>query len=263
MPPCGMGLVRISRMRLPPSNCSWNVSCATASFMQPVGDELVDVAGAEVAALGAGAQDAGRAARRPGRARAAGSSSSRNCRFQQISRMSLSNTLEPVPHLVERGLQQVAVVLQRLGGIVEQRSADWLPASRRRSSSDSTSRDEAAPMALASRCSVKRSSWMSASASGADRRVAACGILGERALGALGAEIAGHRVLQVAGRDGRAPQPERRRDIGGRGRSSSTNTCACRRSIGSGAFSSDTATNTSMLAAMLHSTPCVSGSSCR
>ena len=61
---------------------------------QPVGDQLVDVAGAEVAALGAGAQDR-RAARRPGRAPAADSSSSRNWRFQQISRMSLSNTLKP------------------------------------------------------------------------------------------------------------------------------------------------------------------------
>ena len=71
MPPCGIGLVRISRMRRPPSNCSWNVSCATRELHQPVGDQLVDVAGAEIAALGAGAQDACRAARRPGRARAA------------------------------------------------------------------------------------------------------------------------------------------------------------------------------------------------
>ena len=66
-------------------------------------------------------------------------------------------------------------------------------------------------MALASRCSVKRSRWMSASASGADRSIAAFGVLGERALRALGAQIAGNRALQVAGGDGRAPQPERRR----------------------------------------------------
>ena len=52
-------------------------------------------------------------------------------------------------------------------------------------------------------------------------------------------------------------------DAGGRGRSPATNTCACSRSTGSGAFSSDTEMNAQMLAAMLHSTPCVSGSNFR
>ena len=119
MPPCGMGLVRISRMRRPPSTCSWKVSCATRELHQPVGDELVDVAGAEVAALGAGAQDPVERHADPAQLRR---------QVQQLAELPvpadqphvLVEHAEAVAHLVERRLQQVAVVLQRLGGIVEQ-----------------------------------------------------------------------------------------------------------------------------------------------
>ena len=170
---------------------------------EPLGDELVDVAGAEIAALGARAQDAGRAARRPGRARPAGSAargtagSSRSAACPCRTR---SGRAAPgrAPTAAGRGCTAAPRRHRRAGA-----GRTGCRHRARRSSSDSTSREEAAPMALASRCSVKRSRWMSASASGADRRAAAFGKLGKRPLRALGAEIAGDRVLQVAGRDRR------------------------------------------------------------
>ena len=128
-----------------------------------------------------------------------------------MSRMSLSNTLKPCRTWSRADCSRSRLYCSASDASSSRRRADWLPASPRRSSSDRTRRAEAAPMALASRCSVKRSRWMSASASGEMRRIAAFGVLGERALGALGSQIAGNRVLQVAGGDGRAPEPERRR----------------------------------------------------
>ena len=119
MPPCGIGLVRISSVRLPPSTCSWKVSWLTASLHQAVGDQLVDVAGAEVAALGAAAQDLVE--------RRADAAELRR-QVQQLAELPvpadqphvLVEHAETVAHLVQRRLQQVAVVLQRLGGIVQQ-----------------------------------------------------------------------------------------------------------------------------------------------
>ncbi len=43
-----------------------------------------------------------------------------NCRFQQTSVSSLSNTAMPWPHVIERGLQDFAVVVDRGIGVVEQ-----------------------------------------------------------------------------------------------------------------------------------------------
>ena len=166
MPPCGMGLVRISRMRRPPSNFSWNISCASASFIKPVGDEACRCRRRRSRRARRRRAGSSPAARRPGRAPGGRFSSSRNCRFQQISRMSLSNTLRPWRTWSSADCSRSRLYCSASDASSSRRSADWLPASRRRSSSDSTRREDAAPMALASRCSVKRSRWMSASASG-------------------------------------------------------------------------------------------------
>ena len=119
MPPCGIGAVRISRMRRPPSSCSWKVSLRHREPHQPVGDQLVDRPVAEVAALRAGAQDSVE--------RHADAAELRR-QVQQLAELPvpadqphvLVEHAEAVAHLVERRLQQVAVVLQRLGGVVEQ-----------------------------------------------------------------------------------------------------------------------------------------------
>ena len=128
MPPCGMGLVRTSRMRRSASNSSEGLVRDAASSSRsatslstsprPKSPRSAHVRGRSR-----------RAARRPGRVRPA-VQSSRNCRFQQISRMSWSNTLNALRDLVERRLQQVAVVLDRLGRIVEQLEGALADASR-------------------------------------------------------------------------------------------------------------------------------------
>ena len=211
MPPWGIGLVRISRMRWPSSKCSWKVSCATASFINRSATSLLTSPGpksprsAQVRRM--------RSSDAPTRPSSGGRlSSSRNCRFQQISFMSLSNTLRPCRTWSSADWSRSRLYCSASEASSSSFSAEWLPAWLRRSSSESTSRDDAAPMALASRCSVKRSRWMSASALGDERRIAALGIFGEGALRALGAEVAGDGALQFAGRDGRAPHAEARRD---------------------------------------------------
>ena len=177
---------------------------------QPVGDQLVDVAGAEVAALGAGAQD-------PFERHADPAELGRQ--VQQLAELAvpadqlhvLVEHAQAVAHLVERRLQQVAVVLQRLGRIVEQpqgRLAAGIAAAQQQRQHEARGRraDGAGQQMLGEAQQVDVGFRV-----GRGRRVAACGILGERALGPLGAEIAGDRVLQVADRDGRAPEPERGR----------------------------------------------------
>ena len=108
---------------------------------------------------------------------------------------------QAVPHLVERRLQQVAVVLQRLGGIVEQAqrrlAAGVAPAQQQgQHEPRGCGADGAGQQMLGEAQQVDVGFGV-----GRQRRVAALGILGERALGTLGAEIAGDGVLQVAGGD--------------------------------------------------------------
>ena len=262
MPPCGIGLVRISRMRRPPSNCSWKVSCDTRQLHKPVGDELVDVAGAEVAPLGAGAQDAIE--------RRADAAELRR-QVQQLAKLPvpadqphvLVEHAEAMPHLVERRLQQVAVVLQRFGGIIEQaqgRLAAGVAAAQqqRQHQARGCGTDGAGQQMLREAQQMDVGFRV-----GRERRVAAVRVFGERALGALGAQIARHRVLQVAGRDrtcatGGTPATS----AAAAGRRARTRAPAAARPARAPSAATPT-TNAQTLAAMLHSTPCVSGSNCR
>ena len=156
-----------------------------------------------------------------------------NCRFQQISCRSLSNTAMPW-----RTWSSAVCRISRLYWIAALASSSSFSAAlvetvRLRSSSDRTSRDEAAPIAEASRCSAKRSSWKSASAlrdRGSMRRAAMRN--SRTSARALLAEIARDRGLQFLDRDRGAPQPEARRD---RRKSRGTNIVACMRSIDAGA----------------------------
>ena len=229
---------------------------------QAVGHELVDVAGAEVAALGAGAQD-------PVERRADAAELGRQ--VQELAELPVPadqlhvavEHAQAVAHLVERRLQQVAVVLQRFGRVVEQlerrlaagvaaaqQQRQHQPRGRRADGAGQQMLGEAQQMDV--RLGVGR-----------DRSVAALGVLCERALRALGAEIARHGALQLADGDGRAPHAERRRHRRhAAGRRARTGAPAAARSARA-PCSSETATYAMMLAAMLHSTPWVSGSSCR
>ena len=101
---------------------------------------------------------------------------------------------------------------------------------------------------------------MSASASGDSGVLRALGELGEGALGALRAQIAGHGALQVADRDGGAPEPEC-------GRHRRPRQLVEHEHVGLQALDrlgrlqqGDATMKAMTLAAMLHSTPCVSGS---
>ena len=119
MPPCGIGLVRISRMRRPPSNLLLEHLVRSRQLHQPIGDKLIDVAVAEVAALGARAQNA--VERRA-------DLTELGRQVEQLAELAvpadqphvLVEHAQAVAHLIERRLQQIAIVLQRLGGVVEQ-----------------------------------------------------------------------------------------------------------------------------------------------
>ena len=114
-------------------------------------------------------------------------------------------------HLVERRLQQVAVVLQRLRRIVEQaqgRLAAGVAAAQQQRQHEARGRgaDGAGQQMLGEAQQVDVGLRV-----GRDGRIAAGGVFGERALGPLGAQVARNGVLQVAGRHRRAPAPERGR----------------------------------------------------
>jgi len=57
MPPWGIGLVRISKVRLPPVELFLESFIDDGELHQPVGDDFVDIARPKVTALCAGAQD--------------------------------------------------------------------------------------------------------------------------------------------------------------------------------------------------------------
>ena len=257
MPPCGIGLVRISRMRRAAVELLLEGLMGDGELHQPVGDQLVDVAGAEVAALGARAQDAIERCADP---------TELGRQVEKLAELPvpadqlhvLVEHAQAVPHLVERRLQQVAIVLQRLGGIVEQlqrgMAAGIAAAQQQRQHEPRRRRADGAGEQMLGEAQEMDVGF----GVGRKRRVAAFGILRERALGALGAEIAGDGALQFAGRDRGAPHAEGRRHRRPRqiveheqmrlqpldrlGRPQQRDRHERR-----------------MLAAMLHSTPCVSG----
>ena len=177
---------------------------------EPVGDELVDVARAEVAALGAGAQDPVERCADP--AELGGE-------VEQLAELAvpadevhvLVEHAEPMPHLIERGLQEIAIVLQRLGSIIEQAqcglAAGVAAAQQQRQDQPRRRRPDGAGEQMLGEAQQMDVGF----GLRGDRSIAAFRELGERPLRALGSQIAGNCMLQVAGSDGCTPQPERRR----------------------------------------------------
>ena len=112
--------------------------------------------------------------------------------------MSLVEDGNALSHIVDGRLQQVAIVLDGRGGIVEQLERRRAAVEWRSSSRAITSRDEAGPMALANRCSAKRSSADIGLGIGSTAEAALAAYSCEGALSPLRPEIASHRI--AAGR---------------------------------------------------------------
>ena len=151
----------------------------------------------------------------PSCTRCGGSASiSPNCRLEQISCRSASNTAMPC-----RTWFSAVCRISRLKCSAAWESSSSLSAAfaetvRLRSSSDITRRDEAAP--IDGRDQVL--GMLQQFEIGRRRRFERAGMLGceslEGVAGALGTEILRHRALDILNRDGGAPAPEGRRDRG-------------------------------------------------
>ena len=113
--------------------------------------------------------------------------------------------------VVERRLQDVAVVLDRRGGVVEELERGLGSTVRLRSSSDSTSREEAAPIAGGEQMLGVAQQLDVGLALGIEAEPPRRAKLAKDASRALLAEIAGDRRVSSSTVDGRAPQPEARR----------------------------------------------------
>ena len=140
---------------------------------------------------------------------------------------------DALAHVVERGLQDFAVVVDRGVGIVEQ-----LERGLGRDRALAQQQRQHQPRGGARRSPRRGCARHSAAAGSRPRALgsrlmrAAHGVAVERGARALLAEIAGDRRGQFLDRDRGAPQPEARRH---RRRSEGTNRSACNRSIDAGA----------------------------
>ena len=159
------------------------------------------------------AAGSGRARRRPGPSRRAGRTAARYCRFQQVRRKSWSKTVMPCSIWSSAICSRSRLCCSASVASSSSRNVSLEALSPRLNSSDRMSRAEDEPTALASSCSEKRMTSMPGLLVAVQRAVLRLEGL-ERALGALDAEIARDRVLEVVDGDRRAEALQARHRAG-------------------------------------------------
>ena len=259
MPPSGMALVRTSTTR-PSMERSWKVSIVTWYFAIRLATSSSTAAGLLMPALRHVAHDLLQRGSNP----------------PELRRQHQDFAELPVPadelhflvehgkalaHMVERGLQQVAIILYGLRGFIEepqrQLPADIEPPQHQRHHEARGRRpDGARQQVLGELQGVHISMRRFLRVDPAHGHV-----IGKRALRPFLAQIARRGGDEVLDGNPRAPWPEGRHP-GSRG-ASSMKTLVCSLSIGSRGRRSDTVTRAKRFVARLQTTPCVRWSKCR
>ncbi len=240
MPPSGMRLARISIDHAAVGEALEDTARRRATYRSSRVRTSVSMSPRRPSAplLGVEAQRS-RRGRRPTRVSSGGRSRiSPNCRFQQISCMSLVEHRDALAHVVERGLQDFAVVVDRGVGVVEQlqRCAWSTPcACAAAATAPAATMPRRSPRPADARHSAAAGSRLPPWARRLMRRVA--GESFERRSGCAPRRDSGPRSWSV-----RSTVTDERhsRKLGAIGaRSVGTNTSACIRSIGAGSRPSE------------------------